>query len=455
MGEPAIAREVGGDGSLRLPRRERANGGSAERIAHMPVRRRPVPIMVAAMMLAVIILVGCSSGSDSAAVSQDVATAPPPTHSPIPGVPTLPSKADLEANDRAAATGIAHSASDLQTMVALTPNPGYTPFALRTQSPEPPTPTWATGWSPASRPFNTFNPEYFSCWNGNLNDKLLRICAGHEQYGGDLEQGVLDIMLLELDQNTIFSDDVYETPGTFGLMHIVVADSNSVTIASEDGQHVFTFDIATRQWVSPTATGAMPLYSTVGPAGLPGTQAPTQVVITRVPSTYPPRTPGSQQAFDTRVTLDEQKRKTAGALAPTRTPKPPMPSRTPRPTATLAFGWLLCGGAANSLEPQYNMRCWQGELNGQYYQVMAGREGRWGDIAQGILTITTLSPDGQWHRIGTFLTPEKQGEVRIASVDGLMVYLVPDDYQPPDAKITPIPGVVFVFDIATRQWVSP
>ena len=96
---------------------------------------------------------------------------------------------------------------------------------------------------------NTFNPQYISCWYGTLNDKLLQVCAGHEQLGGDPQQGVVRIKVIEQDQVTTISEDVYETPEKVGVVHIVIADSNSVSVASEDGQAVFTFDIATRQWV--------------------------------------------------------------------------------------------------------------------------------------------------------------------------------------------------------------
>src|SRR5436190_22767442 len=44
---------------------------------------------------------------------------------------------------------------------------------------------------------------------------------------------------------------------------------------------------------------------TANPTGLPGTQAPTRIVVgtdTQIP-TYPPPSPGSKNAFDTRVTL--------------------------------------------------------------------------------------------------------------------------------------------------------
>jgi hypothetical protein len=134
--------------------------------------------------------------------------------------------------------------------------PPYTPFAYRTQSPEPPTPTWAVGYFGGLDRENTFNPAYDTCWNGYLNGNLLELCAGHEQLGGDPHQGVILLRVFEQDQVTIVSDDVYETPNKVGAVHIVTANSNSVTVASEDGQTTFTFDIATRQWVLPLPTSS-------------------------------------------------------------------------------------------------------------------------------------------------------------------------------------------------------
>ncbi len=147
-------------------------------------------------------------------------------------------------------TRVAQFDATIAAQVTLSPRPTAHHGPIYSESPIP-TPTWAVGYFPGPRPENTFNPEYFTCWYGALNDKLLSICAGHEQFGGDLEQGVIRIRVLEQDQVTVVSHDIYRTPEKVGVVHIVTADNNLVTVASEDGQHIFTFDIATRQWVTP------------------------------------------------------------------------------------------------------------------------------------------------------------------------------------------------------------
>jgi hypothetical protein len=167
--------------------------------------------------------------------------------------PALASTSTTEGKE-AFDTRLAQRRAAVATAIALTPQSPYVPFSQRTQSPEPPTPTWEVGYFGGLDRENTFNPAYDTCWNGYLNGDLLELCAGHEQLGGDPEQGVILLRVYWQDQVTIVSDDVYETPNKVGSVHIVTASSDSVMVASEDGQHTFTFDIATRQWVLPPAT---------------------------------------------------------------------------------------------------------------------------------------------------------------------------------------------------------
>ncbi len=196
--------------------------------------------------------------------------------------------------------------------------------------------------------------------------------------------------------------------------------------------------------------------TTTTPGSFPGTQAPTRQVATRVPlPTDPPSFPGSKWTFDTRVAQREIATKTAWALTPTEPRGSPTATWTPRPTPTVTIGWVECG-SGDSQRPQYVI-CWQATLDGQVILVQAGREGHLGDIGQGVVTVSILGQDGRYHDDGTYLTPMRQGAVRIASVDGTRVYLVVAEFQPPDSGATPIatPGMVFIFDLATRQWVSP
>ena len=135
------------------------------------------------------------------------------------------------------------------------------------------------------------------------------------------------------------------------------------------------------------------------------------------------------------------------------------PAQTPAPTATEILGpmGIYCGGAENSHVAQYRS-CWQLMLNGHLININAGRLGD-GDPNQGAIQVRELGADDRYHLIGTYLTPSKQGAVDIASVDGTRVYLVHSPLPPPlgdvPTPVTPVPNFVFVFDLATDQWVSP
>jgi hypothetical protein len=78
------------------------------------------------------------------------------------------------------------------------------------------------------------------------------------------------------------------------------------------------------------------------------------------------------------------------------------------------------------------------------------------DMGQGLITISELGLDRRFHDIGTYLTPSRQGSIEISSIDGTRVYLIHSEAaQPPDVDVTPIPNLLFVFDLATLQWVNP
>lgn len=99
---------------------------------------------------------------------------------------------------------------------------------------------------------------------------------------------------------------------------------------------------------------------------------------------------------------------------------------------------------------------WQEMFNGQFLSVRSGRQGFSGDIGQGLITISVPGTDNRFHDIDTYLTPSRQGSVELAPMDGTRLYLIPSEApQPPDASITPIPNIAFVFDLTTRQWANP
>jgi hypothetical protein len=252
-----------------------------------------------------------------------------------------------------------------------------------------------------------------------LHDELLRICAGHEQYGGDPQQGVILIKLIEQDQVTTVSQDVYETPEEVGLVHIVVADNNSVTVASEDGQHVYTFDIATRQWV-PNPTLPIPSESP-----LPSPSA------------------NDKDVFNTRVAQHLAAIATEAALAPHPTPpQGPVYLESPIPSPTWAvgyFGWVM---PPNTIDPEY-VSCWHGYLNDKLLRLCAGHEQQGGDPQQGVLQVKVIEQD-QVTVISNdvYETPGAFGVVHIVVADSNSVTVASDDGR-----------ALYTFDIAARQWV--
>jgi hypothetical protein len=214
-------------------------------------------LILCATIISTSLLSGCASSGEGP-LDTDASTASQAsrfsgTNPPYPESTNTPNDKD-DFNTR-----VAQHLAAIATDAALSPHPTPPQGPVYLEGPIP-SPTWTTGYFGWVMPPNTINPEYVSCWHGYLNDKLLRLCAGHEQQGGDPQQGVLQVKVIELDQVTVISNDVYETPGAFGVVHIVVAGSNSVTIASDDGRAVYTFSIVTRQWV-PNPPSVLPTDS--------------------------------------------------------------------------------------------------------------------------------------------------------------------------------------------------
>jgi hypothetical protein len=191
-----------------------------------------------------------------------------PTDTSLPAVTTVPteepirfaSPTDAQLTREAWNTAVAQRASEDATSVALSPIPPYTPFPFRTESPEPPTPTWTVGFVPCPQPHNTNSPQYFSCWNGVLNGQLIWIQAGNNQNEGAPQGSVLHIGYYDLSQEHLLSEDLYPVPGSGGSVRIVSVDGTRVTLAPWDPATpgppptpttIFVFDLATRQWVNP------------------------------------------------------------------------------------------------------------------------------------------------------------------------------------------------------------
>lgn len=203
-----------------------------------------------------------------------------------------------------------------------------------------------------------------------------------------------------------------------------------------------------------TATvGVFTLFVLAG-CGAKGTQLalPTLTVDFTSTPVIPSPTVNFKDAADTRVAENYNIVLTEVALthAPTWTmgPPPDYPSETPE----LGLSTHCLG--KNSRDPRI-ATCWTGIVNGEMVYVDAGREGLDGDPTWGIIMVGTSGhSDAQLIR-----TPWKVGAIRIAAINGTLFTVAPIDFATPRAVLTPwattTPGVTFVFDIVSRQWVSP
>ena len=164
-------------------------------------------------------------------------------------------------------------------------------------------------------------------------------------------------------------------------------------------------------------------------------------------------TPNGKEQFGTHVAMTEEAMGTSVALTgvPTWTPgRPPA-----YPTSTPNLGLQEGCSNKNSQEPFF-INCWVGIINGEYIDVEVGREGRAGDIQQGVIMVDNISA----RHTEIYQTPQRAGPMRIVEIDGTQFTLAPIDFyyfETPEALQTPwttaTPGAVFIFDIATRQWV--
>lgn len=212
------------------------------------------------VLLVLSVLAACGTANEPSSQSRanDVATIAVPTaFSSVTTTPTedpdrMPNPTEALATAQAFNTRVTQHGIDLLTSVALSPNPIYTPVALRTESPVAPTPTWESGWVDCPSPEYRNEPEYVSCWRSTLNGQLLWLFAGH-QHGerADPQQGVLQVGFYDLSQIHLLSQDIYNTPQRVGAVRITSVSGTLVTLVPQDQQAtpvVLVFDIATHQW---------------------------------------------------------------------------------------------------------------------------------------------------------------------------------------------------------------
>ncbi len=155
-------------------------------------------------------------------------------------------------------------------------------------------------------------------------------------------------------------------------------------------------------------------------------------------------------AAATQLVIWNNQHLTAIALTPTLGPAP----YTPEPTRTLGVGIIAetdCLTPANGGLPVFP-NCWEANVGGTWLFVGAGSVGYAHDPdgqnpLRGLIVVCPEPIDEHMGRDSvTYETPVNVGEVRIASISGSLVTIVPRD---------PNNHASFVFDLATRRWVTP
>jgi hypothetical protein len=154
-------------------------------------------------------------------------------------------------------------------------------------------------------------------------------------------------------------------------------------------------------------------------------------------------------AVATELVIWNIQHQTAIALTPPTTEVP----YTPEPTATLGVGLIADVGCVRPIhdgKPQFPS-CGEAYVNGTWLFVGAGYTGggigAYNPPPQSLLVVCPEPLDEHWGGSDalTYETPVNVGEIRIESLAGSLVTVVPRD---------PNNHVGFVFDLTTRQWVN-
>ncbi len=228
----------------------------------------------------------------------------------------------------------------------------------------------------------------------------------------------------------------------FVVLLLLVACSGSAEPAPGNTNNSQSQSTSLQALSAPMVAGTVPIET-------PGEATPTTPALTPTSPTSIPTTTSlpdnhtpiaaTREAYENEVAANLEALKTSVALthAPTEMPGPPSPVVSPTPMLGILPG---CSNT-NAYEPQV-ISCWRGVVDGQLVDVGAGREGRSGDMAQGILKIYVQGQED----VDIYNTPNLVGPVRLVSVSDRLFTLSTVDLATPQ---------IFVFDLDTRQWVSP
>jgi hypothetical protein len=157
-----------------------------------------------------------------------------------------------------ALTEVAINDNNLRTAVALTAAPTWTWGPPRRW----PTPTLILGIINGCTTTNASAGLCINAWHGVFNGQRVDVEAWREGRLGDPQQGfiLVGVALQHFEK--------YVTPQRVGGVRITAVNGMQVTLDSTDSQFpltTFTFDLATRQWVTPGPSPVPSLPPSPGP----------------------------------------------------------------------------------------------------------------------------------------------------------------------------------------------
>ncbi len=347
-------------------------------------------------------------------------------------------------------------------------NASLTSFALGTPYPTSPPYTYIV---PTSRPLPTLVAGgplgdcadadrdflYVGCWVERINNEYLIIEAGAFIEAGaiklDLSQGMLRVYTMTVE-TAEYQDhslkQLYTTPSKSGKVRIVGVNWPLMTLISVDTDPpvTFGFDLATRQWVSPPPQATV--YAQMTRRAEWVERVRTEVALTPTAPLATRTLTGPERDATKEVHLrgpeeDIQTRAAHATAFALGTPYPPTtPFTLPTPPTPIPPTLGINGNCAqgNHRFEYGRPGCWAGLIDGEYVFVTAGA--RKSDLSQGLIWVYTSTLDLQTYGPDElYSTPIRGGVVTPEHVSWPLLTLVAEDNSRS------------VFNLSTRQWVSP
>jgi hypothetical protein len=259
-------------------------------------------------------------------------------------------------------------------------------------------------------------------WSRQIGDRTLLVYAGRPATPNDRSQGAVLVVALDNTTHEIESGpSLYLTSLRAGGVRIVDIIGEQLTLSAENGV-LFVFDLVTRQWISPTLT---PVTTPAGtPALLPRDRSATRIA----------RFNNEQATVLAQATNFALGTPYPGDNPP---PRPTRPATTPVPGINT--------DCVNANKEFSYVNCWNALIGDQY--VFADTGVLKSDPLQAVLHVYTATLDLRDKTAKeSYPTSIRVGKISISSVNWPLMTLTTLQASPP---------TTFVFDLSTRQWVSP